>query len=320
MSTTAREGNPTSAGAWPTLPLADWQPTYETLHMWTQIVGKTRLALAPLQNHWWEVTLYPTVRGLTTGAMPCDERTVEVAFDFLDHRLAITTSDGTGKVLPLEPRPVADFYADYTNALRALDVPVRIHPVPVEVVTAIPFAEDRAHAAYDADAAQRHWRILLQTQRVFETFRSRFVGKASPVHFFWGSFDLATTRFSGRDAPRHPGGVPNCPDYVMMEAYAKECASWGFWPGGGTLDEPAFYAYAYPEPSGYAKWSVAPDAAYYHPELHEFVLPYEAVRNAANPDDVLLAFMQSTYDASADLAAWDRAALDRPREQWHGLA
>jgi hypothetical protein len=320
MSTIVAKGHPATSGSWPALPLAEWQATYDTLHMWTQIVGKTRLALAPLQNHWWEVTLYPDVRGLTTGAMPSGMRTVEVTFDFLDHKLAIATSDGTSQALPLAPRSVADFYADYTRALRALDVHARIHPVPVEVVTAIPFAEDRVHAAYDADAAQRHWRILLQAQRVFETFRSRFLGKASPVHFFWGSFDLATTRFSGRDAPRHPGGVPNCPEYVMVEAYAKECASWGFWPGGGTLAEAAFYAYAYPEPSGYAKRAIAADAAYYHPELHEFVLPYEAVRNAADPDALLLAFMQSTYDAAADLAAWDRAALDRPREQWNGVS
>jgi hypothetical protein len=288
--------------------------------MWTQIVGKTRLALAPLQNHWWEVTLYPTARGLTTGAMPCGERTVEVAFDFLDHRLVIATSHGTSTSLALAPRAVADFYADYMDALRALDVPARIHPVPVEVATAIPFADDRVHAAYDADAAQRHWRVLLQAQRVFEHFRTRFEGKASPVHFFWGSFDLATTRFSGRDAPRHPGGVPNCPDYVVVEAYSKECASWGFWPGGGAMSEAAFYAYAYPEPEGYAKHSLDVSAAYYHPELHEFVLPYEAVRRAGDPDATLLAFMQSTYDAAADLAAWDRAALDRPRDQWNGLA
>ena len=307
------------ASSWPALSLAQWQPTYETLHMCMQIVGKTRLALAPLQNHWWQVTLYPTVRGLATGAMPCGERSVEVEFDFVDHRLVIRSSDGISKALALVSRPVAQFFVEYMETLRALDVHVRLHPVPVEVVTAIPFERDVEHAAYDPDAAQRHWRLLLQVQRVFEMFRTRFVGKASPVHFFWGSFDLATTRFSGRKAPRHPGGVPNCPDYVMVEAYAQECASWGFWPGGGAMREAAFYAYAYPEPVGYAERRVEPDAAHYHPELHEFVLPYDAVRHAANPDETLLAFLQSTYEASADLAGWDRTALDRPCAQWRGL-
>ena len=304
---------------WPQLPLAPWQPTYETLHMWTQIVGKTRLALAPLQNHWWQVTLYPTVRGLSTGTMPCEGRTVEIEFDFRDHVLAIRCNDGRNEVLPLAAMPVARFFASYMEALRALDIQVRLHAIPVEIVTAIPFERDVEHATYDADAANRHWRILLQVQRVFQMFRSRFVGKASPVHFFWGSFDLATTRFSGRSAPRHPGGAPNCPDYVMVEAYSQECASWGFWPGGGIIREAAFYAYAYPEPAGYPQHRVEPDAAYYHPELHEFVLPYEAVRSASNPDETLLAFLQSTYEAAADLAKWDRATIDRPRVQWLGL-
>jgi hypothetical protein len=247
--------------------------------------------------------------------MPCDARTIEVTFDFLEHALAIRASDGRSRTLPLEPRSVADFYRDYMEALRAIDAQVRIHPVPVEIVTAIPFADDRVHASYDGDAAQRHWRILLQTQRVFERFRSRFVGKASPVHFFWGSFDLATTRFSGRGAPRHPGGVPNCPDYVMVEAYAQECASAGFWPGGGAMDGPAFYAYAYPEPKGYPARRVEPAAAYYHPQLHEFVLPYDAVRTADDPDHLLLTFLQSTYEAAADLGAWERARLERPPAQ-----
>jgi hypothetical protein len=305
------EGTQSAASTWPPLPLGEWQPTYETLHMWTQIVGKTRLALAPLQNQWWEVTLYPTWNGLTTGPMPCDHRTVEVTFDFLQHVLDLNASDGRRQTLRLTARSVRDFYADYLEALRALDVHVRIHPVPVEIETAIPFAEDDVHAAYDPDAAQRHWRILLQARRVFEVFRSRFVGKASPVHFFWGSFDLATTRFSGRPAPRHPGGVPNCPNYVMVEAYAQECASAGFWPGGGIMGQPAFYAYAYPEPNGYAQARVEPAAAYYHPDLHEFVLPYEAVREAADPDQDLLAFLQTTYEAAADLGRWDRAALER---------
>jgi hypothetical protein len=302
----------TDRADWPSLPLAQWQPTYQTLHLWTQIVGKTRLALAPMQNHWWQVTLHPTPRGLTTGAMPHDGRTVEVAFDFLAHVLDIRTSDDRHRTMPLAPMPVADFYARYLDALRAVGVDVRMYPRPVEMVTAIPFAEDRTHAAYDPDAAQRHFRILLGVWRVMETFRSRFMGKASPVHFFWGSFDLATTRFSGRPAPRHPGGVPNTPDYVMVEAYSRECASCGFWPGGGAIDGPAFYAYAYPEPAGYAARRVAPSAAFYHPELREFVLPYEAVRGASDPAGLLLEFLQSTYDAAADLAHWDRAALDRP--------
>jgi hypothetical protein len=305
-----------TGAAWPALPLAAWQPTYDTLHMWTQIVGKTRLALAPLQNHWWEVTLYVTPRGLATGAMPAGERMVEVAFDFIAHVLEIRVSDGRTRVLPLAPIAVADFYAAYTDALAALDVDVQLYAKPVEVVDAIPFAQDRTHASYDADAAQRHWRVLMQVQRVLERYRSRFLGKASPVHFFWGSFDLATTRFSGRAAPHHPGGVPNCPDYVMAEAYSRECASCGFWPGAGPLGEAAFYAYAYPEPPGYARQRVAPAQARYDEGLHEFVLPYEAVRTARNPDAMLLDFVQSTYDAAADLARWDRPALDRPREGW----
>jgi uncharacterized protein DUF5996 len=299
--------------AWPSLPLAQWQPTYETLHMWTQIVGKTRLALAPMQNHWWQVTLHPTARGLTTGALPYGSRTIDITFDFLGHALEIRTSDNRARSLPLVARSVADFYAEYMTALHALGIEATIHAVPVEIETAIPFADDRVHAAYDADAARRHWRILLSTTRVLEDYRSSFVGKASPVHFFWGSFDLATTRFSGRLAPRHPGGAPNTPDYVMVEAYSRECASCGFWPGGGAISEAAFYAYAYPEPNGYAQRKVEPAAAYYHPALREFVLPYDAVRNAANPDATLLAFLQSTYAAAAELGKWDRATLERPR-------
>ncbi len=301
-----------SMDAWPPLPLAKWQPTYETLHMWTQIVGKTRLALAPMQNHWWQVTLYPTPRGLTTGAMPCGSRTLDVTFDFLAHTLDIRTSDDRARTLPLAPRSVADFYDEYTAALRALGVAATIWPKPVEIVTAIPFPDDRVHAAYDADAAQRHFRIVLSAARVFEEYRSAFAGKTSPVHFFFGSFDLATTRYSGRRAPRHPGGAPNTPDYVMVEAYSRECASCGFWPGGGAINEAAFYAYAYPEPEGYARHPIAPTGAYYHPELREFVLPYEVVRNAPDPDRTLLSFVNSAYDAAADLAHWDRATLDRP--------
>ena len=297
--------------AWPALPLDGWRDSYATLHLYSQIVGKTRLALAPMENHWWQVALYPTSRGLTTSPMPYDRRVVQVDFDFIDHQLLARTSDGGSASLARVSRSVADFYAEYVDALRALGVEAAIHAVPCEVVTAIPFADDRVHASYDPDAAQRHWRILLAVARVLETYRSSFVGKASPVHFFWGSFDLATTRFSGRPAPRHAGGVPNTPDYVMVEAYSRECASCGFWPGGGAVADAAFYAYAYPEPDGFAQRAIAPAGAYYHPELHEFVLPYEAVRRAANPDETLLAFLRSTYDAAADLGGWERATLER---------
>ncbi len=308
---------PAAAAAWPALPLDAWRETYATLHMWTQIVGKTRLALAPMENHWWQIALYVTPRGLTTSAMPSRTRTLAVDFDFLDHQLYVRTSDGATRAIPLVPQSVAEFFAAYQAVLRSLDVDVHILPRPVEVVTAIPFAQDREHASYDADAAQRCWRVLVQADRVLKRFRGRFQGKSSPVHFFWGSFDLAATRFSGRPAPRHPGGAPNCADYVMVEAYSHECASCGFWPGsreGGPLQEPAFYAYAYPEPEGFADRPVRPAGAYYHREMREFILPYDAVRRSATPDDDVLAFVQSTYEAAADQARWDRAALERPAE------
>jgi len=301
---------------WPDLPLAQWQDTYATLHMWTQIVGKTRLALAPMQNHWWQIALYVTPRGLTTSAMPYGERSVAADFDFLDHALWLRTSDGATRTLPLMARSVADFYAEYMAALRAFGIEVALMPSPVEVPVAIPFAEDREHAAYNPEAAQRCWQILLHVDRVLKRFRGRFLGKSSPVHFFWGSFDLAATRFSGRRAPRHAGGAPNCPDYVMVEAYSHECSSCGFWPGGGPIAEPIFYSYTYPEPAGYPDRAVRPEGAYYHQEMREFVLPYEVVRCSTAPDDLLLDFVQSTYEAAADCAGWDRAALDRPREEW----
>src|SRR5581483_1514140 len=243
------EGNPT----WPALPLAQWQPTYATLHMWLQIVGKTRLALAPMQNHWWQVALYVTPRGLTTSAIPYRDQAFSVELDFIAHELAIRTSAGTSRVMPLGPQPVCDFYRDYTAALAALGIEAKLMARPVEIATAIPFALDREHAAYDPDAAHRCWRILVHAERVMKRFAARVIGKASPVHFFWGSFDLAYTRFSGRVAPRHPGGAPNCPDYVMVEAYSHECSSCGFWPGGGAVAEPAFYAYTYPEPASYGQ-------------------------------------------------------------------
>lgn len=299
---------------WPTLRFDDWKDTFATLHMWTQIVGKTRLGLAPMQNHWWQVTLYVSPRGLATSAVPFDSGLFSAEFDFIDHRLVLRTSEGSTRTLALSPRTVADFYGEYGDALRSLGIGFRVaRPSPVEVEVSIPFAEDQQHASYDADAAQRWWRILRSTDRVMERFRSRFVGKASPAHFFWGSFDHATTRFSGREAPTHPGGAPNCPDYVMVEAYSHECASCGVWPGGGGYAEPAFYAYAYPEPDAYARRPVAPAGARYDTTLREFVLPYDAVRDAADPDAALLDFFQSTYEVAADLAHWDRAALERPQ-------
>lgn len=305
--------------AWPALPLSEWQPTYATLHMWLQIVGKTRLALAPMQNHWWQVTLYVTPRGLTTSTIPLHRRAFAVEFDFLAHELVIRTSAGEERVLPLSARSVAEFYRDYVAALAVLGIDVQLLARPVEVVEAVPFAEDEEHRAYDPDAAERCWRILLQTDRLLKRFASRFTGKASPVHFFWGNFDLAYTRFSGRRAPHHSGSAPNCADYVMIEAYTHECSSAGFWPGGGAIDEPAFYAYAYPEPPGYARHTVLPAAAQYNTELREFILPYQIVRSAANPDDMLLEFLQSTYEAAADLGGWDRGALDRPPDEWDGI-
>jgi hypothetical protein len=296
---------------WPSLPLAEWQDTYATLHMWTQIVGKVRLIQTPWVNHSWHVPLYVTSRGLTTSPIPHGQRTFEIAFDFVDHRLVVTTSDGTSRTLALAPRAVADFYQDLMSALAELGVSVRINAKPNEVDPAIPFAQDRQHTAYDGEYANRFWHILVQTDRVMKTFRARFVGKCSPVHFFWGSFDLALTRFSGRTAPPHPGGVPNFPDWVAREAYSHEVSSCGFWPGGGPLPMPVFYAYAYPEPSGFAAAPVRPAQASYNTDLHEFVLPYDAVRAAASPDETLLAFLQTTYEAAADNAHWDRAALER---------
>jgi hypothetical protein len=297
--------------AWPALPLAGWRDSYATLHLYSQIVGKTRLALAPMENHWWQVALYPTSRGLTTSPMPYDRRMVQVDFDFIDHQLVARTSDGGSASLALVPRSVADFYAEYVKLLDGLGVPVKIWPVPVELPEVIPFAEDREHGSYDADAVNRFWRVLLQSDRVMREFRGRFIGKASPVHFFWGSFDLAATRFSGRGAPPHPGGAPHVGDWVMREAYSHELSSAGFWPGGGAVDEPAYYSYAYPEPPGYADALVEPGDAYYDRALREFVLPYESVRSAPNPEEKLMTFLESSYAAAANLGNWDRSALER---------
>lgn len=298
---------------WPAIPIAAWSDTYETLHMLTQIVGKTRLALAPMRNHWWQVALYVTPRGLTTSAMPSGPRTAEVAFDFIDHQVIVRTSDGGLRTIPLAQRSVRDFYLEYFEMLHELGIEAHIIGVPVEVATAIPFAQDTQHASYDAESVSRWWRVMLQVDRVLQQFRGRFEGKASPVHFFWGSFDLAATRFSGRMAPTHPGGAPNCPDYVMVEAYSRECSSAGFWPGGGS-QEAVFYSYAYPEPAGYSSCAIRPAAAYYDSQLREFILPYDSVRQASSPDEVLLQFLQSTYEAAANCAGWDRAALERTAE------
>ena len=297
--------------AWPALPLEAWQDTYATLHRWSQIVGKIRLAQMPWINHSWHTPFYLTASGWTTSLIPDGTQAFEIDFDFIDHRLRIATSEGERRSFTLKPMSVADFYQKITQALDALDVDVSIWPMPVEIPDPVqPFPEDETHAAYDPEYATRFWRALLQMHRVFTEFRARFIGKVSPVHFFWGAFDLAVTRFSGQTAPRHPGGAPYVADWVMEEAYSHEVSSAGFWPGAG-LGEPAFYAYAYPEPDGFRKYAVRPEAAYYHEQMGEFILPYEAVRTADDPDAALMDFLQSTYEAAADLAGWDRSALER---------
>lgn len=296
---------------WPALPLDQWQDTYETLHFWSQVIGKIRLAQMPWINHSWHVPFYVTPRGLTTSAMPYGTRAFEIDFDFIDHRLQISTSEGERRSFSLRPMSVADFYGRIIRVLGELEIHVHIWPMPVEIPDPIqPFYKNEEQAAYDPEAVERFRRVLLQTHRVFTAFRAGFSGKVSPVHFFWGAFDMAVTRFSGRTAPRHPGGVPNCADWVMVEAYSHELSSAGFWPGLG-LGEAAFYAYAYPEPDGFGQHPVKPEAAYYHKELGEFILPYEAVRTAGEPEAVLLDFLQSTYEAAADLAGWDRNGLER---------
>jgi hypothetical protein len=295
---------------WPNLPFIEWQETCETLHMWTQIVGKVRLAQSPMINHWWQTPLYITSRGLTTSPMPYGERAFQIDFDFIDHELRIQTSDGAAHSFPLRPQSVAEFYREFIAALRSLDIKISIMTKPVEVENPIPFEEDHKHAAYDGEQAHRFWLALSQADRVMRQFRSRFIGKCSPVHFFWGGFDLAVTRFSGRLAPEHPS-VPNTPDFVVREAYSHEVSSAGFWPGSAAAPEPVFYSYAYPEPIGFGGWRAQPEEAFYSPEMKEFILPYEVVRLAKESDRTLERFLQSTYEAAADLGKWDRAALER---------
>ena len=294
--------------SWPELAVTEWEDTLTTFHLWTQIVGKIRLALAPMVNHWWQVTLYVSGRGLTTSLMPADGLGVEAEFDLIDHVLEVRTTAGGRVHVALEPRSVADFYRATMDAFASLGVPVRIYPQPQEMESVIPFPDDETHRAYDGDAVHRYWLALVQADRVLHAFRGRFIGKVSPVHYFWGGPDLAVTRFSGRRAPKHPGGVPNCPDWVQELAYSHEVSSCGFWAGGSA--EGSFYAYAYPTPAGFREWPVEPSGAYYDEGLGEFILPYRLVRTADDPDAYLLSFLQSTYEAAADLAKWDRAELE----------
>jgi hypothetical protein len=292
---------------WPSLPLDEWKDTYATLHMWSQIVGKIRLVKTPLLNHWWNSALYVTARGLTTSAIPTDTRVFQIDFDFIDHKLLIQVSDGKRKSIPLTPRSVADFYADLMADLKTLGIDVTIQARPDEVPNPIPFAEDHVHSSYDAEYANRFWRILVQTSRVFERFRSKFIAKCSPVHFFWGSFDLAVTRFSGRRAPARPDA-----DAITREGYSHECISHGWWPGSGAIQAPAFYSYTAPAPEGFEFQRVKPDKATYSKDTSGFLLMYDDVRTARSPEHDILEFMQSTYEAGANLAGWNRAELERP--------
>lgn len=295
---------------WPALPLAEWKDTYDTVHMWTQIIGKIRLALTPLVNHWWNSALYITPHGLTTSSMYYNGRHLQIDLDFISHSLLIITADNPTKTIALRPRSVAEFYQEVMVTLKSVGIPITIWTTPVEVSDQTPFEQDKKHASYDPEYVQRFWQILAQASRVFYEFRSRFIGKVSPVHFFWGAFDLAVTRFSGRKAPSHPG-VPYCAPFVMVEAYSHEVSSCGFWPGGGPVNEPVFYSYSYPEPPGFNEYPIQPKEAFYHTGMKEFLLPYNVVRTANSPDEVLLAFLQSTYEAAATCANWDRNALER---------
>lgn len=296
--------------AWPRLPVESWVETRDTFTLWLQVIGKIRIARSPLLNHWWNAPLYLSARGLTTSLMPDRPgRSFAIDLDLIDHRLEIVTTTGESSSIPLEPRSVRDFHAELMVRLDELDLATDIWAMPVEIPDAIRFTDDEVHSAYDPVAVTAFWRLLVEAERVMDRFRADFVGKSSPVHLFWGALDLATTRFSGRDAPPHPGGVPNCGPHVMHEAYSQEVSSAGYWPGGD--GEGVFYSYAYPEPDGFRTFSVGPDAAHWDDELGEFVLPYTAVRTAADPDAVLLEFLQSTYEAAASTAGWDRGALER---------
>ena len=298
-------------GAWPALELHEWVGTRDTLHHWLQIVGKVRFTQTPWINHSWHATFYVTARGLTTSPIPHGSRDFQIDFDFVDHRLTITASDGRSGGFALEPQTVAAFYGRLMDELTRLDLPVRIVARPNEIPEPIPFAQNETHREYDRDAVNRFWRILVLTQRVMLHFRARFQGKCSPIHLFWGAMDLAVTRFSGRTAPPHPGGIPNLPDHVTREAYSHEVSSCGFWAGTPPIDYPAYYSYAYPPPPGFADAKVRPEGAFYSKDFGEFILPYARVRESATPDATLLEFFQSTYEAAANLGGWDRAALER---------
>ena len=298
---------------WPSLDYSEWRETCATLQLWTQIIGKIRLALGPWINHSWGVTLYVTARGLTTSLIPYGSRVFEIEFDFICQELRIITAEDDERVITLQPQTVANFYRAVMDNLRELGIEVEIGMKPNETLEAIPFDRDEKHAAYDLEYVNRFWRVLLQADRVFKEFRSRFCGKCSPVHFFWGSFDLAVTRFSGRPAPPHPGGVPHLPDAITREAYSQEVSSLGFWPGNDQVPAALFYSYAYPSPDGFAEAKVKPAGAYFHPQLREFVLPYNEVREAKSPEEAILEFAQSTYDAASTLAKWERAAFEEKR-------
>jgi uncharacterized protein DUF5996 len=300
---------------WPALPLAEWADTCATLQLWTQVVGKIRLAHTPMVNHWWNVPLYVTSRGLTTSLIPHPAGGFQIDFDFISHRLQIHACSGATETIVLEPKSVADFHAEVADRLRKLGLETHIWTMPVEIPDAVPFEQDRIHASYDAEYANRFWRILLQVDRLMKRFRAPFLGKASPVHFFWGSFDMAVTRFSGRAAPELHSESANLAAWVMQEAYSHEVSSCGFWPGNGGYGRAAFYSYAYPEPDGFGEAGVAPDAAFYDQELGQFILPYDAVRQAASPDESVLQFFQATYEAAADLGRWDRSALERTAKE-----
>jgi hypothetical protein len=295
---------------WPALPFDEWKDTCATLHLWTQIVGKIRLACAPLVNHYWQVPLYVTSRGLTTSAMPHGKRSFQIDFDFIDHRLVIQANDGTVDIIALEPRSVAEFYREVMGRLRSLKLDCRIWTMPVEIPDPIPFENDHIHRSYDRQSVQRFWHALILADQLFTAFRARFIGKVSPVHFFWGSFDLAVTRFSGRRAPPHPG-APNLALQIAQESYSHEVSSCGFWPGNGGYGRAAFYSYAYPAPEGFARAKVRPSSAFFDEGLGEFILPYDSARSASSPDESILDFLQTSYEAAADLANWDRRALER---------